>query len=73
MLRGRQPGEVPAILEDELRRLGIPAERIERAGSELEGVKKALAEARTGDLVVLLVHTQREEVLGVIREWVGAG
>jgi cyanophycin synthetase len=73
MLRGRQPGEVPAILEDELRRLGIPAERIERAGSELEGVNKALAAARSGDLVVLLVHTQREEVLGVIREWVGGG
>jgi UDP-N-acetylmuramyl tripeptide synthase len=72
MLRGRQPGEVPAILEDELRRLGIPPERIERAGSELEGVNKALAVARPGDLVVLLVHTQREEVLGVIREWVGA-
>ncbi|MEO6196205.1 MAG: Mur ligase family protein [Thermoanaerobaculia bacterium] len=73
MLRGRQPGEVPAILEDELRRLGIPPERIERAGSELEGVQKALAAARSGDLVVLLVHTQREEVLGVIRDWVGAG
>ena len=40
MLRGRQPGEVPAILEDELRRLGIPPERIERAGSELEGVER---------------------------------
>jgi len=73
MLRGRQPGEVPTILEDELRRLGIPPERIERAGSELEGVQKALAEARPGDLVVLLVHTQREEVLGVIREWVDKG
>ena len=73
MLRGRQPGEVPAILEDELRRLGIPPERIERAGSELEGVQKALAEARPGDLVVLLVHTQREEVLGVIRDWVDKG
>jgi cyanophycin synthetase len=70
MLRGRQPGEVTAILEDELRRLGIPAERIERAESELEGVRKALAEARAGDLVVLLVHTQREEVIGVIRAWV---
>ena len=73
MLRGRQPGEVPAILEDELRRLGIPPERIERADSELAGVRKALAEARPGDLVMLLVHTQREEVLGVIREWVGGG
>jgi cyanophycin synthetase len=72
MLRGRQPGEVPAVLEDELRRLGVPAERIERAGSELEGVQKALAEARPGDLVVLLVHTQREEVMGVMRAWVEA-
>ncbi len=72
MLRGRQPGEVPAILEDELRRLGVPAERIERADSELEGVEMALAEARPGDLVVLLVHTQREEVMGVMRAWMEA-
>jgi UDP-N-acetylmuramyl tripeptide synthase len=69
MLRGRRPGEVPAILEDELRRQGFPAERIERAGSELEGVRKALAEARPGDLLILLVHTQREEVLEAVREW----
>lgn len=63
MLRGRRPGETPAILEDELRRQGFPAERIEHAGSELEGVRKALAEARPGDLLILLVHTQREEVM----------
>jgi UDP-N-acetylmuramyl tripeptide synthase len=63
MLRGRPPGEVPAILEDELRRQGFPAGRIEHAGSELEGARKALSEARPGDLVILLVHTQRDEVL----------
>ena len=67
MLRGRQPGEVPAILEDELRRQGIPPERIERAGSELEGVRKALSEARPGDLLILLVHTQREEVMAALQ------
>jgi len=66
MLRGRRPGEVPAILEDELRRQGFPAERIEHAGSELEGARKALAEARSGDLLILLVHTQREEVLEAV-------
>jgi cyanophycin synthetase len=66
MLRGRPPGEVPAILEDELRRRGFPTERIEHAGSELEGARKALAEARPGDLVILLAHTQREEVLAAV-------
>jgi UDP-N-acetylmuramyl tripeptide synthase len=68
MLRGRLPGEIPAILEDELRRQGFPAGRIEHAGSELEGARKALAEARPGDLVILLAHTQREEVVAAVRE-----
>jgi cyanophycin synthetase len=63
MLRGRSAGEVPAILEDELRRNGVPAATIERAGSELEGARRLLAEARPGDLVVLLVHSQREAVI----------
>lgn len=67
MLRGRRPGEVPAILEDELRRHGFPAERIEHAGSELEGARQALEEARPGDLLILLVHTQREEVLAALQ------
>ena len=63
MLRGRPPGEVTAILEEELLRNGVPAGRIERAGSELEGARRLLAEARPGDLVLLLVHTQREAVI----------
>jgi cyanophycin synthetase len=68
MLRGRQLGEVPVLLEDELRRLGMPAAGIERAASELEGVQKALAWARPGDLLVLLVHKHRDKVLELIRE-----
>jgi UDP-N-acetylmuramyl tripeptide synthase len=66
MLRGRPPGEVVAILEDELRHNGVPAARIERAASELEGARRLLEEARAGDLVVLLVHTQREAVVGLV-------
>jgi cyanophycin synthetase len=68
MLRGRRLGQIPVILEDELRRNGIPAGSIEHAGSELEAVRKALDEARPGDLVILLVHAQRDEVLGLLRE-----
>jgi UDP-N-acetylmuramyl tripeptide synthase len=66
MLRGRSAGEVPAILEDELRRLGAPADSIVRAADDTDAARKALALARPGDLVVLLVHTRRAEVLELL-------
>ncbi len=68
MLRGRPEGEVPVILEDELRRLGVPEERIEHADSELDGVRMALAAAREGDLLILLIHSQRAAALELIQE-----
>jgi len=68
MLRGREPGQIPVVLEDEFRRNGVPGSSIEHAGSELEAARKALAEARPGDLVILLVHAQREAVLDLLRE-----
>lgn len=67
LLRGRQPGEVPEILEDELRRLGAAPESLQRAGSDPEAARMALEWARPGDLLVLLVHTQRDEVLELVR------
>ncbi len=66
MLRGRPAGEVPAILDDELRRLGARSEAIDFAGDDLEGVRAALAWARPGDLLLLLVYDQREEVLELL-------
>ena len=71
MLRGRSEGEIPAILEDELHRLGAVAESLGRARNEMEAVRQALAWARPGDLLVLLTHKQREavlELLGRLRE-----
>jgi cyanophycin synthetase len=68
MLRGRAEGEVPVILEDELRRLGVPESKIEHADSELDGVRMALAAARPGDLLILLIHSQRAAVLELIQE-----
>jgi cyanophycin synthetase len=73
MLRGRQPGEVPALLVEELRRLGMTTEQIERTGTELEAVRTALDWARPGDLLVLLVHTQRDEVMKMLRTAQPAG
>jgi UDP-N-acetylmuramyl tripeptide synthase len=68
LLRGRNPGEVPAVLEDELLRLGAPPEAITRTGNELEGARRALEWARPGDVLLLLVHTQRREVMDLLRQ-----
>jgi len=69
LLRGRNAGEVPAVLVDELLKLGAAPESVTRTGSELEAVQEALAWARPGDLLVLLVHAQRDEVLAAIEAW----
>ena len=61
MLRGRQPGEIPAILEAELRRLGF--HEIRQVETELAGVELALQLAEAEDLLILLVHTHRKEAL----------
>ena len=66
MLHGRALGEVPAILSDELRRLGAGDDVIAQAANEMDAVRQALAWARSGALLVLLVHTQRDEVLALL-------
>jgi UDP-N-acetylmuramyl tripeptide synthase len=66
MLRGREAGEIPAILEDEMRRQGVPAGALVRATDDPDAVRKALGSARPGDLVVLLVHNRRSEVLEIL-------
>jgi UDP-N-acetylmuramyl tripeptide synthase len=68
LLRGRDEGEVPAIIENELKRLGAPAEAVVRAASDLAAVEAALAWSEPGDLLLLLVHTERQEVLTLLAE-----
>jgi hypothetical protein len=65
-LRGRAPGEVPALLINEFRRLGAPEASLSQVGPELDGVRKALSWARTGDLLVLVVHQERRAVLELL-------
>jgi UDP-N-acetylmuramyl tripeptide synthase len=65
-LRGRSPGEVPALMADELIRLGMPAESVSQPGTELAAVRDALAWARPGDLLVLTVHQDRPQVLALL-------
>jgi UDP-N-acetylmuramyl tripeptide synthase len=64
--RGRPVGEIPGILADEFRRLGLAEDAIEYAGSEVDAAGKALDWARPGDLLVLTVHSSRAAVLDLL-------
>jgi UDP-N-acetylmuramyl tripeptide synthase len=64
--RGRAPGEIPRILEDELLARGASPAQVGRAESEIEAVREALRWARPGDLLVLTTHAGRDEVLALI-------
>jgi UDP-N-acetylmuramyl tripeptide synthase len=65
-LRGRQPGEIPKLMADELIRLGVPPEAVSCPGTEVAAVRDALAWARPGDVLVLTVHQDRPQVLALL-------
>lgn len=65
-LRGRPPGEVPALLADEFSRLGLPEQAVTRAGPDIAGVRMSLEWALPGDLLVLAVHQDRRAVLELL-------
>lgn len=64
-LRGREPGEVPRIIRDELERLPTHAEIVGIDG-ELAAVRDALAWCEPGDLLVLPIQEERAEVIGLL-------
>lgn len=59
-LRGRAPGEVPAVLRDELLRRGARADQVVLTTSEAEAVDALLAWSAPGDLLVMPVHALEE-------------
>jgi UDP-N-acetylmuramyl tripeptide synthase len=65
-LRGRGPYDIPLLMLEEFRRLGMADARMEFAPSELAGAERALAIATAGDLVVLGVHAERARVLELL-------
>ncbi|MFV8754200.1 Mur ligase family protein [Nannocystaceae bacterium ST9] len=70
-LRGRERGVVPRSIGEGLARAGHPREATRFVDDEPEALRLALAEARPGELIVLLVHTDHEGVAAWLRE-VGA-
>lgn len=59
--RGRDSGEVAAIMRDAFLNMGYAARSISTAKTELDATRAALRWARPGDLIVLLSHEKRDE------------
>ena len=57
MLRGRAPGEVPAVLERGLLAGGVQPAQIVHLADEEAAAHQLLAWAQPGDVIVLPVHT----------------
>ncbi len=55
--RGRQDDDVPLLLRGELLRLGVAESALPIRIREIDAVREALAWARTGDTLALLVHS----------------
>ena len=66
--RGRPEGEVVGLIEKELLRLGAPPNAIQKCASEMEAATAALAWAEPGDLVLMLLHAEREGVLELLKQ-----
>jgi UDP-N-acetylmuramyl tripeptide synthase len=61
-LRGRQPGEVPAIIQNALLQAGMPLAAVPICPSEVDAALMALDWARPGDALVLLIHSSPARV-----------
>jgi cyanophycin synthetase len=68
-LRGRQPGEVPAIIQGALLRAGMPQSAVPICPSEVDAALLALDWARPGDALVLLIHSSgaRARMLEILK------
>ena len=71
-LRGRAEGEIPAVLEAELRAAGASDDHIQHTGSEIDTARAAVEWAEPGDLVLLITHAERDKVVSYLRERVTA-
>jgi len=72
-LRGRAPGSISGVLLDALRELGVPDTQLASAPDDMSAVRQALTWARSGDLLLLAVHDQRDAVLGLLEQCAMSG
>ncbi len=70
-LRGRDVGEVPALIRETCRANGMRADQILSADSPLAGVRRILALLQPGDVALLLVLAQRDAVFDLLAQQSG--
>ena len=61
-LRGRQPGDVPALYRRTLLEAGLPEAAFAVVLSEVDALERVFADARPGDFVAVLVHLELADV-----------
>jgi len=66
--RGRQTGEVEALLKSALVARQVPSDAVKLAASEVDALDQELAWAEPGDVILHLVHVERPAV----RAWLAA-
>lgn len=71
--RGRAPGEVAGLIETRLEELGSPADARQRTADEFDTLRAALEWGRRGDVVLLVIHSDREDVLRRLTQLQDAG
>ena len=69
-LRGRAPGETPALIRSALLHAGVPDTALEMCSSEIAAVRRALEWARPGDVLVMPVHDRqvRAEAVALVAQ-----
>lgn len=69
-LRGREGGEIPALLRSALARAGIARDRVADAADEDQAVRMVLTWSRPGDVLVLPLHSRdgRAHALALIEQ-----
>ena len=65
-LRGRKRGEIPKIIENYALSHGLQAHQIIHAADTIKGTKKALDWSKSGDILLLLALTNRDEILELL-------
>lgn len=67
-LRGRDPGELPHLFQKEFIKFGMEKKNIIKSKNSIQAVEKALEWMQEGDLLLLMVLNNKEEILKKLSE-----
>jgi UDP-N-acetylmuramyl tripeptide synthase len=61
-LRGRDEGEVPRLFREAFSEIGVRPDIVTEVSDELDALQQAMSWAEPGDLILHLVHLEREPI-----------